>query len=139
MSFDKPKSFIYAARNFREYVGSVGIPQLFRLLNRFAGFMSEGGQSFGNGFHMRVAIGDVQRILFQARACGCDTRSALSNAAELHDALSAQIHITLDRLINLIEKFVQTDEVGAFDVPMRLLELQLQVNAVRKPLIEDAD
>src|SRR5437899_7186130 len=54
-----------------------------------------------------------------------------------YTTLFRSIHITLHRLINLIEEFVQTAEVGAFDVPMRLLELRLQVNAVRKPRSEE--
>src|SRR6266853_3239868 len=121
MSFDKPKPFIYPTRDFGEYVGRVGIVQLVRLVNRFAGFVSKSGQGFGNGFDMRVAIGDVERVLFQTRAFGCDTRGALGYTAQLDYALSDQIHITLHGFINLVEKFVQTDEVGAFDVPMGLL------------------
>jgi hypothetical protein len=39
MGFDEPKPFVYATRDFREYVSSIGILQLVRLSNCLAGFV----------------------------------------------------------------------------------------------------
>ncbi len=90
MGFDEPKPFVYATRDFREHIRGISILQLVRLINGLADFASEGGQCFGNGFDVRVTVGNVEGILFQARALRRPARSALRNAAELNNAFRVQ-------------------------------------------------
>ena len=86
MGFDKPKPFVYATRDFREHISGVSILQLVRLIYGPADFTSETGQRFGNGFDVRVTVGYVEGILFQAGASGCHAECALRNPAELTQA-----------------------------------------------------
>jgi len=135
MGFDEPKPFIYTAGNFGKNVSRVGVFQFVRFIDRFSSFVPEGGQGFGDRFDMRVPVRDIKRVLLEARAFSGDSRCALGDAPQLDDALGDQIHITLDRLIYLIEQFVQPDKMGAFDVPMRLLHLRLKIHCVCKLLV----
>jgi len=116
MGFDEPKPFVYATRDFREHIRGISILQLVRLINGLADFASEGGQRFANGFDVRVTVGNVEVILFQARAFRGQPRSALRNATELNNAFRDQINISFHSLVNFVEQFMQTDEVGAFDI-----------------------
>jgi hypothetical protein len=43
VSLDEPKPLVYAARNLRENVSRIGIPQFTCLINRLARFVAEGG------------------------------------------------------------------------------------------------
>ena len=70
MGFDEPKPFVYATRDFGEHISGISMVQLVRLTNGLADFASEGGKRFGNGFDVRVTVGNVEGILFQARAHG---------------------------------------------------------------------
>jgi hypothetical protein len=58
MGFHKPKPFVDAAGDFGEQIRRVGIVQFVRLIDRAAGFLSEGGKRAGNGFDMRHALRD---------------------------------------------------------------------------------
>ena len=86
---------------------------------------------------MVQAIGDRQRILFELRSGRGDPGGALGDAAELNDAFGDHVHIGLDGLIHLVEQFMQADETRAFDVPMRLLHLRLQIHGGRQPLVHE--
>src|SRR6267154_3959575 len=58
--------------------------------------------------------------------CG-HPRRAFGDSAHLHNALGDHIHIRLDVFGNFVKQFVQTDEVRPFHIPMRLLELCLEI------------
>src|SRR4030095_5894527 len=49
------------------------------------------------------------------------------------------IYILLDILVDLVEQLVQRDERGPFHVPVGLLALRLQVDAIGEALIEQLD
>ncbi len=51
-------------------------------------------------------------------------------------AFSDQIHVGFHRLVNLIEQFVQPDEMRAFDIPVGLFHLRLQIHGVGQALIQ---
>ena len=64
---------------------------------------------------------------------------ALCSAAPLDDALRQQIHVVLGRVDHLVEQFVQCNKARALDIPMCLLGLVHEVNAVGEPCVEDHD
>ena len=115
MGFDKPQPFIYATGNFGEQVRRVGVIQLVRLIDGIARFMSKSGQRFGDGFDVRHAIGNRERILFQPRARRRHPHGAFSDAAQWHDAFGDHIHVGLHVLVHLVEKFVQAETVVPID------------------------
>ena len=70
---------------------------------------------------MSPPFGDGQRVLFKSGAGGSHPHRAFGNAAQLHNAFGDHVHVVLDFPGDLIEEFVQADEVRPFHVPMRLL------------------
>jgi len=60
---------------------------------------------------------------------------SFSNAAELDRAFGDHVRVLLHVFGDVIEEFVQADEVRAFHVPMRLLELALEIHRVGEALI----
>ena len=63
----------------------------------------------------------------------------LGHAAELHRPLGDLVHVFLHLLVDLVEQLVQGDEVRPLDVPVGLLGLRLQVDAVGQPCVEQLD
>ena len=63
-------------------------------------------------------------------------RQSLSDASELHDAFREQVDDVVSHgLVDLIEQLMERDEVCALDVPMRLLALEREVDAITSSLI----
>ena len=83
MGFNKPKPFIYFARNLGEQVRRGGIIQLVRFIDRVADLVSERGECSGDGFDVRKAVGNRKRIFSEPRARGSHAHRALGDAAQL--------------------------------------------------------
>jgi hypothetical protein len=62
----------------------------------------------------------------------------LGHAAQLHDSLCQQVHVALGIAIDVVKELVQRHEAGTFDIPMRLLGLQHEVDALTETLLEDS-
>ena len=88
---------------------------------------------------MLLARRDRQRIVHQDAALGYDAGGAFGDPAELDDPLGNEVHVLLDCLVDLVEQLVERDEAGAFHVPVGLLALGLEVDAVRQALVEEVD
>jgi hypothetical protein len=58
------------------------------------------------------------------------------HAAQLHDALSGHVNVRFHLLGDFVEKLVQADEVRAFDVPVRLLQLHLEIYRIGEALVD---
>ena len=80
---------------------------------------------------------EPEGIVHERGAVRHDAHRALGNAPELYDPLGDQIDVVLDVLVDLVEQFVQRDEGRALHVPVGLLALRLQVDALGEPLIEE--
>src|SRR5262252_7410846 len=78
-----------------------------------------------------------ERVGFQSRAGGRHLDRPFCGAAELDDALRQEIHSVLGRIDHLVEQLVQADKARPLDIPMRLLGLVHEVNAVGKSRVED--
>jgi hypothetical protein len=75
-------------------------------------------------------------IVVQRRARRGDPKRALGDARQLDHPLREQVHIAFDALVDIVEELVQGDEVRALHVPVRLLALGLQIDAVGQPQVE---
>src|SRR6185503_5578124 len=88
---------------------------------------------------MLLAGADRQRIIEQRGALRHDTRGSLRDAAELHDTLRDEVDVFLDLLVDLVEQFVQRDELRSFDIPVRLFAHGLEIDGFRQPFVEQAN
>jgi hypothetical protein len=91
---------------------------------------AEGGDCLRQRIDGVVSKESRMRIPIERRPPGDYTRRALSRAAKLHDALCDQVCISLYPLGDLVEQLTQVHEVEAFDVPVGLPALQLQIDGV---------
>src|SRR5207253_8075936 len=57
----------------------------------------------------------------------------------LNYALGQKVDVLERCLMQLVEQLVERDELGTFHVPMCLLRLQLEVDRVRQPLVQEVD
>jgi hypothetical protein len=57
----------------------------------------------------------------------------------LHRALGDVVHVVFHLLVDAVEQLVQRDEVRPLDVPVGLLGLRLEVDAVGEPRVEQFD
>ena len=88
---------------------------------------------------MLLARRERQRIIDQLGPFRDDAHGPFGDAAELHDPLGEQIRVLRHGAVDLVEQLVQRDECRPLHVPMRLLALGLEIDAVGEPLIEEAD
>ena len=65
--------------------------------------------------------------------------SAERGASQLDHALGNGIHVTVDLFAELVEQFVDRDELRTLQVPMGLLRQQRQVDPVRQAGVEQLD
>src|SRR5438046_4893018 len=79
------------------------------------------------------------RIASQRGPLGYHPCRALGNAAELHCPLGDVVHVVLYFLVDPVEQLVQGDEVRPLDVPVGVLGLRLQVDAVGQASDEQFD
>ena len=61
---------------------------------------------------------------------------AFGDAAELDHPLGQQIDVLLHVLVDFVEQLVQGDELRALHVPVGLLALGLEIDAVGEPPVE---
>ena len=78
-------------------------------------------------------------VLFERSPFSDHAGRSFGNAAELHGALGDVVDVVFDGFVDLVEELVQADEEGAFDVPMGLLGLRLQVDAIGQCTVEQID
>ena len=64
---------------------------------------------------------------------------AVCHAAQLHGALGDQVGRLARGVSHLVEQFVKLHELRPLHVPVRLLGVQGQIDAVRQPRVQDRD
>jgi len=75
---------------------------------------------------MILAGGDAQGVVLQFTALGKRRERCFGGSSQAGDAFGESRRSVPTRLGELVEKFVQGDEIRPFDIPMRLLDLALQ-------------
>ena len=70
------------------------------------------------------------RQFLQARLRSRDARGAAGDAAQCGDPLGDIVDRLFEFLGELVEQLVQGDEIRAFDIPVRLLDLGIQIQRV---------
>ena len=78
----------------------------------------------------------LKRIVLQFAALGGHGHRALGGAAQAGDALGDLVDLLQHHIGNLVEQLVQGDEIRTLHVPMRLLDLALQIDGVGQAIIE---
>ena len=139
MCLHHPEPLVDAARNLGEHVGRVQVTQLVGLVDGFPRRRAEGRQSRGEGIDVTVAAQCVGRVLTERGPLRHHPGRSLGNAAQLHRALGDVVHVVFHRLVDAVEQLVQRDEVRPLDVPVGLLGLRLEVDAVGQPGVEQLD
>ena len=81
--------------------------------------------------------GNFLWILRQARLGRCCADGSLGASTELNDPLGDDIDMLSSVGVDLVEEFVQGDEVRPLHIPMRLLGLHHEVDRVGQPLLEE--
>src|SRR5713226_3336150 len=135
----KPEPFVHAPGDLGEDVGATGVLELVHLLDAEPYRAAESGEGIRQRGHVLGARRKGQRIVEESGPSLNHAHGTLGYAAELDDPLGNQIHVLCNVLVDLVEQLVQRDEGGPLHVPVRLLALRLQVDAVSEALIEQRD
>src|ERR1700722_4014485 len=83
-----------------------------------------------------LAGGDALGVILQLTALGRDGDGAFGGSSQAGDSFRDLVDLFQDDIGQLVEQLVQSDKIGAFDVPMRLLYLALQIDGVGQPIIQ---
>src|ERR1700744_2225242 len=86
---------------------------------------------------MILAGSDAQGVVFQLAALCRHGNGAFGGSSQTGDPFGHLVDLVQDDVGKLVEQLVQGDEVRTFDVPMRLLDLALQINGVSQPVIQN--
>lgn len=134
--FHEPEIHVCSAGHFRENVGGAGILKLGGEVNGFADRFALESDGMSEFRDMLMTAGDVEGILGQARRlCRCSNR-ALCNATELNDAFCDDVHIHGGVCVDLVEEFVQRDEVRSFHIPVGLLGLHHEIDGISETCLQ---
>ena len=87
---------------------------------------------------MTVAAHCGGRVLTERGPLRYHSGRSGGDAAQLHRALGDVVHVIFHLLVDAVEQLVQRDEVQSLDVPVGLLGLRLEVDAVGQPRVEQA-
>src|SRR5213083_124806 len=130
MRFDEPEPLVHAAGDLGEDVGAARVLELVHLLDADPHRAPEAGKRVRQRRHVLRSGRETEGIVDEGGALRDDPHRTLGNAAELHDPLGEQVRVLLDVLGDLVEQLMEGDERGALHVPVRLLALRLQIDAV---------
>jgi hypothetical protein len=112
-----------AARDFGEDVGTVLITDLPALVDRDTRLGGDLGERTRERLHVGATFGDLDRIGLERAALRHDLDRAFGGRSQLHGALGDQVDQRDGAARDLVEEFVQRDELRTLHVPMRLLRL----------------
>src|SRR5205807_9861715 len=76
-------------------------------------------------------------IIDERRATFDRADRSFGYAAKLDDPLGDQVDVSLDGFVDFVEQLMESDERRALHIPMRLLALRLQVDALGEALVEE--
>src|SRR5581483_4872328 len=133
---DHPQPLVGSARDLGEDVRRVLVADFVRLVDRLAHALAVGRQRRGQRLDVLLLRVRLVRIFLELASAGDLMDRAFGDAAELDDALRDQIGVLLGIVHDFVEQLVEPDEVLALDVPMGLLGLMHQIEAVGEPRIE---
>ncbi len=137
--FEEPQRFVEFARYAGEQVRGVGVALLGGGVDRGARGGGQRGVTIGQRGDGTHAVDAAIREFLQARGLRRHARGAVRHAGKRGDAFGDVVHGSFEFFGELVEQLVQGDEVFADDVPVRLLDLGLQVQRVGELLVEQGD
>src|ERR1700751_2300092 len=131
MRFDKPQRFVDASRYSCKQVSSILIACLVSDIYGSPHSFSERRKRIRKSRHVRCPFEYLGRIGWELRFVLYHLNRPVSNAAKLGHPFRDRIYMVFDFLRELVEQLMQGNKAGPFDIPMRLLSLQLQIDRVR--------
>src|SRR5262245_61955201 len=139
VGLDEPEILIDAPRDLGADIGRIRVTACVGLLNGLTDARAVGGQRGRERLNMVALLHQRERVGFQTRARRRHLDRPLRGATQLDDAFREQIHGVLGGIDHLVEQLVQRDKARPLDIPVRLLGLVHEVNAVGAPRVEDLD
>lgn len=88
---------------------------------------------------MLSLAGDAEFVGFEKRPLDRDVDCSLRRAAECGGSFGDRVGITLDQIGHLVEEFVNRDESRAAYIPVRLLDLRMQIDRRGKVSVQQFD
>src|SRR5882757_1423089 len=137
MRLEEPEVLVYLPGNPRKEVRRIRIAQLIGIGDGRPYRLAVHRQLRRQVEQMILAGGDAQRVVLQLAALRSHGNSAFGGASQAGDALRDLVDLFEHRVGNLVEQFVQGDEVGTLHVPMRLLDLALQIDGISQAIVQD--
>src|SRR5271165_776169 len=139
MRLEEPEVLVDVAGNSREEVRRVRVAELVRVIDGRPYRLAEGRQLRRQIKQMILARGDGERIVFQFAAFGGHGNRAFGGTAQARHPFGDLVDLFQYQIGDLVEQLVQSDEMGTFDVPMRLLDLALQIDRIGQAIVEYED
>src|SRR5436190_8454842 len=127
------------ARDLDEQIGRVLVVELERSLDggaRRGAVHTEAVGDRGDGVHARDR---VRGVLVECRGCGRHSSGAEREPAESGRPLGDRVDVLEHALGDRVVELVQLDEVAALDVPVRLLELRVEIERVGETRVQELD
>jgi multicomponent K+:H+ antiporter subunit G len=128
--FCQPEVLVDLTGDFSEKIGSVLIASLVCGIDGVASEFAKPRKSVSHRDDMFALGRNLARICLQLGAEGDGLRRPIGEPAQRYGPFGDIVNKAADARLDLIEQFVQGDEVGAFDVPVRLFEAQAQIDCV---------
>src|SRR5580692_9374157 len=137
VGLEEPEVLVDLARDTGEEVGGVGVTEPGRFGDGRAYLGAEGGEHARQGLHVRHPFGDRRGVRLEGGGARDLGERAVRDAPERGGTLGDGVDLVLDRLGELVEQLVQGDEVGALDVPVRVLHLGAKIDRIGQALVEE--
>lgn len=137
MGFDEPEFLVEVARDAGKEVGGVFVAEFVGLIDGGADGLADGGEGGGEGFDVIAAAGDGEGVSGELGFLADRGDGSFGRSAEGGDAFGDVINESQNLAGDAVEEFVEGDEVGAFDVPVGLFGLELQIDEVGQVLVEE--
>ncbi len=136
MGFDEPEIAVGASGDLSEDVRGVGVLEFIGALDSLSNEFTVKGDGMGEFRVVLRSAGNFLWILRLARMGSCGADGPLGGSTELDNPLGDDIDMFSSVGVDLVEKFVQGDEVRPLHIPMRLLGLHHEVDRVGQALLE---
>jgi hypothetical protein len=136
---EKPQAFVNRPRDFGEQIRRVQIIQTVRGVDCGSGAGGKNRVAFDQGLQVILSKRGSDWVFRQARVRRAHAGRAERVATELRGAFGQFIGKRKHCCGKVIEEFVQLNEIRSLDIPVRLLGLRVQIEAIRKLLVQKRD
>jgi hypothetical protein len=136
MRLNQPEVLVNAARNLGENVSRVGVSEFRRLINRLTREPAKIREDVRECLNVSQPIANLQRILGEPRPACRNAHRSFGDAAQLRDPFRYQVNVLVRAVNHFVKEFMERYEIRPLYVPVGLLGLHPQINAVSQPVAE---